>query len=168
MRYVCHAICPAGRWDVYHIASLCKTNTATVGRGLAPAVRYCKSAENFFGYPCRARRPRRADENETVINGYSRYEIYCKTVAREISFFSDQWSVVSGQTDTENANIHGNRRGGHRPPVRYRKFEYNFSATLVGEGLAPPEENETEIDGYSQYIIYDNTVGEQKSSLRRI
>ena len=25
--------------------------------------------------------------------------------------------------------------------------------------LAPPEENETEIDGYSRYRIYDNVVG---------
>ena len=47
---------------------------------------------------------------------------------------------------------------GFTPPVRYRKFEYNFSATFVGEGFTPPEENETKINGYSQYKLYDNTV----------
>ena len=30
---------------------------------------------------------------------------------------------------------------------------------VVGEGLAPPDENETEINGHSQYIIHDNVVG---------
>ena len=45
--------------------------------------------------------------------------------------------MVSNQTDTE---------------AVYRE--------VVGEGLAPPEENETKINGYSQYIIYNNTVGE--------
>ena len=30
----------------------------------------------------------------------------------------------------------------------------------TAETFTPPEENETKINGYSQYIIYDNTVGE--------
>ena len=30
---------------------------------------------------------------------------------------------------------------------------------VVGEGLAPPEENETEINGFTQYKLYDNFVG---------
>ena len=29
----------------------------------------------------------------------------------------------------------------------------------TAETSAPPEENETELNGYSQYIIYDNIVG---------
>ena len=48
---------------------------------------------------------------------------------------SGQWSVVSDQTDTEAVNKYGNRRGVHRTPVRHRKFEYNFSATFVGDGV---------------------------------
>ena len=47
-----------------------------------------------------------------------------------------QWTVVSGQTDTE---------------AVYRE--------VVGEGLAPPEENETGINGFTQYKLYDNFVG---------
>ncbi|MBQ9769204.1 MAG: hypothetical protein IJW27_03260, partial [Clostridia bacterium] len=72
---------------------------------------------------------------------------------------SDQWSVVSGQTDTETVNIYGNRRGVHRTHVRHRKFEYNFLATLVGEVLCSSEENETGINGFAQYKLYDNFVG---------
>ena len=30
---------------------------------------------------------------------------------------------------------------------------------VVGEGLAPPEENETRKNGYARYKIYDNVVG---------
>ena len=36
----------------------------------------------------------------------------------------------------------------------------------TAETSAPPEENETGIDGYSQYIIYDNVVGRGKRSAR--
>ena len=30
---------------------------------------------------------------------------------------------------------------------------------VVGEGLAPPEENETGMNGFTQYKLYDNFVG---------
>ena len=39
-------------------------------------------------------------------------------------------------------------------------FLLNKNWYIVGEGFTPPEENETGKNGYSQYIIYDNTVGE--------
>ena len=67
-----------------------------------------------------------------------------------MSFFSDQWSVVSGQTDTEAIYLEVVGRG-LAPAVRHRKFEYDFSAVFVGEGLAPPEENEMGINGCPRY-----------------
>ena len=38
-------------------------------------------------------------------------------------------------TDTETVNIYDERRGGHWPPVRHRKFVKDFSATFVGVGV---------------------------------
>ena len=69
------------------------------------------------------------------------------------------FSVISGQTDTEAVYLEVVGEG-LAPPVRYCKFEYNFSATFVGARRPRrPDENETKINGYSQYIIYDNIVG---------
>ena len=59
------------------------------------------------------------------------------------SVVSGQWSVVSGQTDTEAVYLE-----------------------VVGEGLAPPDENETGINGFARYKIYDNVVGRGKRSAR--
>ena len=38
-------------------------------------------------------------------------------------------------------------------------FQYIIYDNTVGEGLAPPEENETKINGFAKYKLYDNFVG---------